>query len=66
MVVIIVLKLWFIVILVQLFLLFVIVDQPLLTSEYYKIPYMSRNFSCIRVVPSTNRNLFTITFSVQN
>lgn len=49
MVVIIVLKLWFIVILVQLFLLVVRVDQSLLTSQYYKIPYMSRNFKCIRV-----------------
>lgn len=66
MVVIIVLRLWFIVILVHLFLLFVRIDQPLQTSQYYKISYMSGNFSFIRVVPSTNRNLFTITVLVQN
>jgi len=42
-------------------LLVVRVDQSLLTSQYHKIPYMSGNFSCIRVVPCTNRNLFTVT-----
>ena len=42
------------------------VDQSLLTSHYYKIPCMSRNFSCIRVVPCTNPNLCTITVLVHN
>lgn len=62
----IVLKFWFIVILVPLYLLVVRGDHSLLTSQYYKIPYMSRNFGCIRVVPCTNCNLFTITVLVQN